>query len=148
MIHSWGNHFSKRTPWSLLYFLNYAYSDIWSSRKFWATVYISFVQLVLLSLYIFRGKFVYFTFLNDKIHNYVFFYDCEFHHWKSKSKYTSLKKYTNWEKLTEQNSYIFLSFCARKGEKPQIFRTYVQDQTWLAPGYDPSKAHTLHFQPN
>ena len=28
MIHSWGNHFGKRTKWSLLYFLIYVYLNI------------------------------------------------------------------------------------------------------------------------
>ena len=45
--------------------------------------YISFAQLVLLSLYIFEGSVFTFQFLNDK--------------------HTFLKKYTNCEKLTEQN---------------------------------------------
>ena len=38
MIHSWKNLFGKWTAWSLFYFVNYAYVDIYPSRKFWATV--------------------------------------------------------------------------------------------------------------
>ena len=38
ILPKWGNHFCKRTALSLLYFLNYTYSYIWPSRKFWATV--------------------------------------------------------------------------------------------------------------
>ena len=45
---------------------------------------------------------------------------------KLKSKHTSLKKYTNWAKLTEQNLYIFLSFWGNERRKTkQIFRTKV-----------------------
>ena len=47
-----GNHFGKRTAWSLLYSYNYAYSDIWSSRKFWATVY------TLMAFFGFKSKWV------------------------------------------------------------------------------------------
>ena len=32
------NHFGKRTAWSLLYFLNYAYLVILPIRKFWESV--------------------------------------------------------------------------------------------------------------
>ena len=32
------NHFGKKTAWSLLYFLNYAYFDILPIRKFWESV--------------------------------------------------------------------------------------------------------------
>ena len=38
--------------------------------------------LVLLTLYIIWGKCLYFSILNDKIHNYVFFNNCEFHYSK------------------------------------------------------------------
>ena len=40
MILQLGDHFGKRTGWSLKYFLNYAYYDISPSRKFWASLYI------------------------------------------------------------------------------------------------------------
>ena len=39
---------------------------------------------------------------------------------KFKSKHTSLKKYTNWEKLTEQKQYIFLSFWGNERRKKNI----------------------------
>ena len=61
--------------------------------------------LVLLSLYIFWGKCVYFSILNDEIHNYVFFdIIVNLVIQKLKSKHTSLKKYykgnkTKWAKL-------------------------------------------------
>ena len=53
-------------------FIGAKYLVFFSSRslKTWEK-FISFAQLVLLSLYIFWGKCVYFQFLNDKIHNYV-----------------------------------------------------------------------------
>ena len=35
----WGNHFGKRTAWSLIYFLNYAYLEIWPSVLFLFTLY-------------------------------------------------------------------------------------------------------------
>ena len=31
MVPRWENHFDQRTAWSLIYFLNYAYLDIWPS---------------------------------------------------------------------------------------------------------------------
>ena len=34
MISLWVHHFGQRTVWSLLYFLNYGYYDIWPSLKF------------------------------------------------------------------------------------------------------------------
>jgi hypothetical protein len=34
IIPSWDNHFGKRTAWSLIYFLNYAYLEIWPSVLF------------------------------------------------------------------------------------------------------------------
>ena len=34
MIHSWGDHIGKRTDWSLIYFLIYAYLNILACRKF------------------------------------------------------------------------------------------------------------------
>ena len=37
MIPSWENHFGKRTAWSLIHFLNYAYFDMQLIRKFWET---------------------------------------------------------------------------------------------------------------
>ena len=37
MIPWWENHFGKRTAWSLIYFLNYAYFDMEPIRKFWET---------------------------------------------------------------------------------------------------------------
>ena len=61
-----------------------------------------------------------FQFLNDKIHNHVKKIIVNFIIEKLKSKPTSLKKYTNWAKLIEQNSYIFLSFWGNKRKKPQI----------------------------
>ena len=42
---------------------------------------------------------------------------------KLKSKHTSLKKYTNCAKLTEQNYFFFSRFEGTRGENPQIFRT-------------------------
>ena len=33
MIHSWGNHFGKRTEWLLIYFLIYAYLNILAQSK-------------------------------------------------------------------------------------------------------------------
>ena len=41
---------------------------------------------------------------------------------KLKSKHTSLKKYTNWARLTEQNYIHFLSFRGNERRKKQIFR--------------------------
>ena len=38
MTPSLDNHFGKRTAWSLLHFLNYAYFDILPIRKFWESV--------------------------------------------------------------------------------------------------------------
>ena len=38
MSRSLDNHFGKRTAWSLLSFLNYAYFDILPIRKFWESV--------------------------------------------------------------------------------------------------------------
>ena len=35
MMYSWGNHLCKRKAWSLVYFLNCAYYDIYPSLKFW-----------------------------------------------------------------------------------------------------------------
>ena len=37
MILSSGDHFDKRTAWSLIYFLKYAYLNIEPIRKFWET---------------------------------------------------------------------------------------------------------------
>ena len=34
MIPLWHNYFGKRTAWSLIYFLNYAYFEIWPSAMF------------------------------------------------------------------------------------------------------------------
>ena len=34
MIHSWGDHIGKRTDWSLIYFLIYAYLNILACHKF------------------------------------------------------------------------------------------------------------------
>ena len=51
---------------------------------------------------------------------------------KLKSKHTSLGKYTNWAKLTEQNYYIFLSFWGNERRKNQIFCTIVTiAQLWI-----------------
>ena len=53
-------------------------------------------MLVLLSLYILRGKCVYFSILNDKIHNYVLFdIIVNFITQKLKNEHTFLKKYAN-----------------------------------------------------
>ena len=38
MILSWGDHFDKKTAWSLIYFMNYVYFDISLIRKFWESV--------------------------------------------------------------------------------------------------------------
>ena len=61
-------------------------------------------DLPLLSVYIFWGNVFTFQFLNDKIHNYVFF---DIHTWNFSTKvlymskkHISLKKYTNWAKLS------------------------------------------------
>ena len=37
MIPPWDNHFGKRTAWSLIYFLNYAYLEIWPSVLFFCS---------------------------------------------------------------------------------------------------------------
>ena len=50
--------------------------------------------------------------------DFFFWHNCEFYHSKLKSKHTSLKRYTNWEKKN-----IFLSFWEKKRRKNQIFRT-------------------------
>ena len=42
---------------------------------------------------------------------------------KLKSKHTSLKKYTNWDKLSCLSLYIFLSFWGNERRENQIFRT-------------------------
>ena len=49
---------------------------------------------------------------------------------KLESKPTSLKKYINWAKLTEQNWHIFLSFWENERRKSQIFNT--QATSWQA----------------
>ena len=41
MIHSWGDHIGKRTAWSLIYFLIYAYLNILACRKFSLSVSIN-----------------------------------------------------------------------------------------------------------
>ena len=38
----------------------------------------------------------------------------------TKSKHTSLRKYTNWAKLPEQNQYVFSRFEGTRGEKTNI----------------------------
>ena len=43
MIHSWGNHFGKRTEWSLIYFLIYAYLFYINGFNLSATA-VSFIQ--------------------------------------------------------------------------------------------------------
>ena len=69
--------------------------------------YISFVQLVLLSFFVFWGKCVTFQFLNDKIHIFVkktqVIHNCELIIQKLESKHSFLKKYTFWAKLTRQS---------------------------------------------
>ena len=44
---------------------------------------------------------------------------------KLKSKHTSLKKYTNWDKLSCLSLYIFSRFEGTRGDKNQIFRNLV-----------------------
>ena len=64
-----------------------------------------------LSLYIFWGKFVNFSILNDESAKWIFL----------KSKHTSIKKHTNWTKLSCLSLYIFLSFWGNKRrQKPNI----------------------------
>ena len=58
-------------------------------------------NLALLSLYTFWGKCVYFSILNDKIHNYVKQnIIVDFIIQKLKNIHTFLKKYSNWAKLS------------------------------------------------
>ena len=45
MIHSWGDHIGKRTDWSLIYFLIYAYLNILACRKFSLSVSRYFVSV-------------------------------------------------------------------------------------------------------
>ena len=59
-----------------------------------------------------------FQFLNDKIHNYVFFYIIvNFMIQKLKSKHTSLKRYTNWAKRI----YFSLVLREREEKNPKYF---------------------------
>ena len=52
----WGDHFGKRTALSLIYFLNYAYLEIWPSALFFSSPFTlnAFSRLNLKSDYIFQ----------------------------------------------------------------------------------------------
>ena len=63
MIPQWDNYFGKRTAWSLIYFLNYSYLEIWPSVLF-------FVHPLLLKLKV-RG---YGTLLYNQIISRMTFY--------------------------------------------------------------------------
>ena len=49
MIPPWDNHFKKMTAWSLIYFLNYAYLEIWHSKLFLFTLYLERASVILIS---------------------------------------------------------------------------------------------------
>ena len=81
---------------------------------------------VCLSLYIFWGKCVYFSIL--ELWNSQFCQKNSFGTFifqKLKSKNTSLKKYTNWAQLTEQNWYNFLSFWENERRKKNKYFTHM-----------------------
>ena len=84
--------------------------------------YISFTQLV----YFLMEVCLLFNFWKIKSTIMSKKYNCEFYHPKLKSKNTSLKKYTNWAQLTEQNWYNFLSFWENeRRKKPNISHIWV-----------------------
>ena len=47
MILPWQNHVGKRTAWSLIYFLNYAWLEIWPSVLFFCSPSIILIQQIL-----------------------------------------------------------------------------------------------------
>ena len=78
--------------------------------------------LALLSLYIFRGRCVYFSNLNDKIHNYVKkMWILTFKNWK-------LNTPPSKNIQTEQSWYIFLSFWGN--EKSKKLNISHHTRTW------------------